>query len=138
MVNRHPNISGLKPFKKDGHIDSAELERERKIQRKGAEASNKIQKQQKQMKELVNILLKSKCSKKEEEVIKNLFPDFNEEITRDVLLLTRQFKKALDGDNKSFEIIRDTAGQKPIEKTQIETIEPPKIIIETSKNGEIK
>lgn len=127
--NKHPNTSGLKPFKKKEDCDESEWKRQQEINSKGGKIGTKIQKKQKQMKELANILLKSKCSKKEEEAIKTIFPDFNEEITRDVLLLTRQFKKALDGDNKSFEIIRDTAGQKPVEKQQIETIEPPKIIV---------
>lgn len=33
------------------------------------------------------------------------------------------FEQALKGDKKAFEIIRDTAGQKPVEKIQMATIE---------------
>ncbi len=38
------------------------------------------------------------------------------------------YKKALKGDTRSAEFIRDTAGQKPVEKTQI--IDPPTILLE--------
>lgn len=34
-----------------------------------------------------------------------------------------QFRKALKGDAKAFELIRDTAGQKPIEKIQVAEID---------------
>lgn len=33
------------------------------------------------------------------------------------------FEQALKGDKKAFEIIRDTAGQKPIEKVMVATVE---------------
>lgn len=39
------------------------------------------------------------------------------------LLALKVFKQAMDGDLKAFEIIRDTTGQKPIER--IETVEIP-------------
>lgn len=35
----------------------------------------------------------------------------------------QQFKKALKGDTKAFEVIRDTAGQKPIEKIQVAEVD---------------
>ena len=38
-------------------------------------------------------------------------------------LAARVFKQAMDGDLKAFEIIRDTTGQKPVER--IETVEIP-------------
>lgn len=34
------------------------------------------------------------------------------------LLAFKQFEKALAGDTRAFEIVRDTAGQKPIEKIE--------------------
>ncbi len=39
------------------------------------------------------------------------------------LLTLKVFKQAMDGDLKAFEIIRDTTGQKPVER--IETVEIP-------------
>ena len=35
--------------------------------------------------------------------------------------------KAIAGDTKAFEVIRDTIGEKPVEKQEL-TIDPPKII----------
>lgn len=39
------------------------------------------------------------------------------------LIAFQQFKKALQGDTKAFEVIRDTAGQKPIEKIQVAEVD---------------
>ena len=35
----------------------------------------------------------------------------------------KQFEKALKGDTRAFEVIRDTAGQKPVEKVEMATID---------------
>lgn len=40
------------------------------------------------------------------------------------LISVKLFKKAMDGDLKAFEIIRDTVGQKPVEKIEVDTIDP--------------
>ena len=34
-----------------------------------------------------------------------------------------QFQKALKGDTRAFEVIRDTAGQKPVEKVMVAEVE---------------
>lgn len=38
-------------------------------------------------------------------------------------LALKQFEKALKGDTRAFEVIRDTAGQKPIEKIQVDEVD---------------
>ena len=35
----------------------------------------------------------------------------------------KQFEKAMKGDTKAFEVLRDTAGQKPIEKVMVADVE---------------
>lgn len=35
----------------------------------------------------------------------------------------KQFQKALDGDTRAFETIRDTAGQKPVDKIMVSEVE---------------
>lgn len=39
-------------------------------------------------------------------------------------LSTQIFQKALKGDLKAFEIIRDTSGQKPVEKVLVADVDP--------------
>lgn len=39
------------------------------------------------------------------------------------VLALKQFEKALKGDCKAFEIVRDTSGQKPVEKIQVDEID---------------
>lgn len=36
---------------------------------------------------------------------------------------TKLFKKALDGDVRAFEVLRDTAGQKPVEKVMVADVD---------------
>ena len=38
-------------------------------------------------------------------------------------LAIKQFEKALKGDTRAFETVRDTAGQKPIDKIQVSEID---------------
>lgn len=96
------NEQNLKPFKK-GDITSEEA---KKRGRNGG--------------------IKSGESKKQEKIFKNAiaermgFDDFNEMIDN----LIKRAKK----QDKSFEVLRDTLGQKPIE--QIQNLTPPVINIE--------
>lgn len=39
------------------------------------------------------------------------------------LIAFKQFQKALEGDTKAFEVIRDTAGQKPIERLMVAEVD---------------
>lgn len=38
-------------------------------------------------------------------------------------IAAKQFEKALKGDTKAFEVIRDTSGQKPVDKVMIAEVE---------------
>lgn len=46
-----------------------------------------------------------------------------ETITGAQAIAMRQMEKALQGDTKAFEIVRDTAGQKPVEKVMISEVD---------------
>lgn len=48
-------------------------------------------------------------------------------------LAAKQFEKALKGDSKAFEVVRDTAGQKPIEKLEVAQIEKEQSIQELNE-----
>ena len=46
------------------------------------------------------------------------------------------FYKALNGDLKAWELVRDTAGQKPVERVMIADVEPSVIAeVEAMVNG---
>lgn len=40
------------------------------------------------------------------------------------LIAFKQFEKALEGDSRAFEVVRDTAGQRPIEKIEMSQVDP--------------
>lgn len=40
------------------------------------------------------------------------------------ILAARLFKKAQNGDVRAWEVLRDTVGQKPVEKIEVDTIDP--------------
>lgn len=46
-----------------------------------------------------------------------------EELTGAEAIAVKQMEKALKGDTRAFEIVRDTAGQKPVEKVMIAEVE---------------
>jgi hypothetical protein len=51
-------------------------------------------------------------------------------------LAVKLFKKAMDGDVKAFEVLRDTSGQKPVEKIMVADVEPAVIAeVEAMVNG---
>ena len=47
-----------------------------------------------------------------------------EEISGAEAIAIKQMEKALKGDAKAFELVRDTAGQKPVEKIQVTEADP--------------
>lgn len=52
--------------------------------------------------------------------IKNEFPGLEvDEITNRALMLKAQILKACMGDSKAFEVVRDTIGEKPVDKQHI-------------------
>lgn len=93
MANPNPNQSNL--------ITQAQRtpEERSKIARMGAIASNEAQRKRKELKETLKAFLE----------IEN---------NQDNMCLAI-LKKAMDGDTKAFEVIRDTIGEKPIDKSKI-------------------
>ena len=105
----------LRPF------DTLSEEEQRAIRQKGGIASGKARKKKKQLKDLANIILDNNI--RDEQVVKNMqekFPELNmDDITYGLILLLKQYEKAKDGDAKAFELLRDTSGQKPVEKQEV-------------------
>lgn len=86
--------------------------------RKGGINSGKTRRAKKEMRETLNILLdlavnKGTLANPENVKAFEILKDKN--LTVSEAILIAQIKKALDGDIKAAEFIRDTAGQKPAE-----------------------
>ena len=89
-------------------IKSAELTPKERSERAAiaGRASVEARKRKKQLKECLEILLNSSVGKNEN----------GEDVSGAEAMATTVFKRALNGDLKAWELVRDTAGQKPVEK----------------------
>ena len=101
MSNPNPNQENLKNFK-----DMTPEERS-EIAKKGAEATNKIIKERKTFCDLFKAVLKDKIKLSDGTIL-----------TRQEAIAIAQVNKALKGDNNAFKNIRDTIGERPIDKVQ--------------------
>ncbi len=102
------NQQNLKPF-------TSEQSHEEAVQngKKGGIASGVSKRNKKMLKECLEELL-------EKEIV-----DTNGELNTGAgAMAVAVFKKALEGDLKAFEVVRDTAGQKPAEKVVVSNIDP--------------
>lgn len=75
--------------------------------KKGAAKSAESRRNKKLLKDCLEILLD-----------KMMDGEDGDKITGSEAISTSLFKRALEGDTKAFEIIRDTIGQKPVDKVQ--------------------
>lgn len=97
MKIANKGIENLKPF------ETLTEEQQRKIRSKGGKRSAEIKKERKKLKEELLLLLSEN--------------DNNRKMSLAIL------KKALKGNIKAFEIIRDTIGEKPKEQIESTNIE---------------
>lgn len=93
------NVDNLKPFNKMSQKERSE------IARKGAEATNRIKKEKKTLKQELEALLE--------------IADKNGDTLQKKISFA-MIQKAGKGDTKAYEVIRDTIGQKPKESVSVE------------------
>ncbi len=75
--------------------------------KKGAQKSAEVRRAKRDLRQALEILLETDIKGK------------NGELTSGAeAIAIAQFQKALKGDTRAFEVIRDTAGQKPVEKVE--------------------
>ena len=79
---------------------------------KGGKASGRARREKADLKRVAQILLESGIKGK----------DGTEKSGAEAIMLA-QFQKALKGDSKAFELIRDTSGQKPVERIMVAEVE---------------
>lgn len=96
---KHDGSKNLRPF------DTLSEEEQREIRSKGGKAAQKKRREQKQLKELLELALSQPSDK-------------NPDIDRWTEVTVALVKKAMAGDTKAFELVRDTIGQKPTDKLE--------------------
>ena len=105
------NEQNLVPFKKGASSEEA-----KKNGSKGGKASGEARRKRKAMKEQLEMLLKLPVTK--EDVIQNIEELGIEtgEIDYQMAMTVALFYKAVKGDTRAYEIIRDTIGENPTNK----------------------
>lgn len=91
------------------NADRTPTERKENARRAGL-ASVEARRKRKLLKECLDILLEKEVSDKN-----------GNTMTGAEAMAVKVFQQALKGDLKAFEIVRDTAGQKPVDKVQMKT-----------------
>ena len=98
--------------------------KQRKTARKGGIASGKARREKKQFKETLETLL-SMCMEDGKEMAVEDITSFKgikgQNISVQEAILIAQIQKAMKGDTRAAEYVRDTIGQKPSDKVKLET-----------------
>lgn len=104
------NIKNLKPF------DQRTEKEQRDIRVMGGIASGEARRRKKTMREVLDYLLSQPTKVKDGSTIDTV-----------EAMMTAQLRKALSGDLKATTFIRDTIGEKPVEKQEIVATVSPKM-----------
>lgn len=107
------------PSKSFNKIDKEEA---RKIQSMGGKASSKVRRERKAMKEQLEILLSLPLQNKK---LKSQIAELgieDTEINNQMAIIISLYQEAMKGNTKAWELIRDTIGEKPIDKQEIKEI----------------
>ena len=95
-------------------------EKQREIASKGGKASVKARKEKKRMKEYINILLGLDVkSPKARETLRQLGIE-DEDMTNEMAMMAAIMNKAMKGDIQAVNFLRDTSGQMPVNKMEID------------------
>lgn len=94
-------------------FESRTTEEARELGRAGGIASGEARRRKKQIKEYLEILLEKEVSKDKD----------GNSISGAEGMAIRAVQAALQGDWKAWELVRDTAGQKPVEKVMVAEID---------------
>ena len=114
-----PNENNLKPF---GTLTEAE---QREIASKGGKASGEARRAKKSLREAMQILMDADLTGKD-----------GKTMTGTEAMAAKAFQAALKGDWKAWELVRDTAGQKPVERVMVADVEASVIAeVEAMVNG---
>jgi hypothetical protein len=87
-------------------------EKQVKTARKGGIASAEARRKKRDLRMAIEALLEKDYTSKNGETVSGA-----------EAIAIKQFEKAMKGDTRAFEVLRDTAGQKPIEKVMVADVE---------------
>ena len=106
-------------------------ERARELQKKSAKKQRENIIKKKSLKDQLQLLMSLDIKKdKIKKQLKELgIP--NTEQNNQMAMNVALFQQALKGNTKAYELIRDTSGEKPVDK--VEQVNPPSIVIERPK-----
>jgi hypothetical protein len=108
-----PNPQNLIP------VTQRTKEEAKKIQNMGGQAHKEKRLKDKNFQELAQHLLAMDAPDIVKQAVKKIFPEMQEkEITNRMAMLASVSQKAIKGDIKAAEYVRDTAGEKPIERIE--------------------
>lgn len=115
------NEQNLVPFTSD-----QDREKARQNGIKGGIASGKVRREKRLIKDSIEMVLglEVKNEKMREQLKKLGIQD--EDMTNQLALVVAMVNKGLKGDTQAFNSLRDTIGQKPVERTEV--TEVPKIV----------
>lgn len=104
-------------------LNERSKEERSEIARKGAYAAAAKKREKRDMKNAANTLLNMPIkSENIKESLRQLgFED--DDLNNQMAILVSVWKKSMEGDVKAAEFIRDTAGQKPVEKVMMSDVE---------------
>ena len=95
------------------------VEEAREKGRKGGKASGKARRAKKTQQEYAQRLLSLPLKSADLEEYISIEDIKGKNITAGEAALIVQMKKAVEGDAKAYEVVRDTAGERPVEKVEV-------------------
>ena len=105
MANNQENLIGH-------GFDERTAEEQRKIAKAGGIASGEARRKKRDLRLAIEALLEKDIKAKDGTMLSGA-----------EAIAVKQFEKALKGDPKAFELLRDTSGQKPVEKVMIAEVD---------------
>ena len=99
--------------------------------RKAGKASGEARRRKKTLKEQMELLLSLPVKDESTKAFIESLGIDSDVINNSMAITLSMYQEALKGNTKAYELIRDTLGEKPTDKLQIE--EPPVILFERKK-----
>lgn len=99
-------------------INKRSTEEQREIRSKGGKKSGEVRRAKKTMRELLDYLLEKEITNKK-----------GEKATTKEAILVAAIKKAIEGDIKALQFIRDTIGEMPVVKQEVSGINGVSVVV---------